>query len=139
MTREIKFRGYSKLISDYVYGDLVHYDDVPHIKAKECVPVNIDHTDLFEVVPETIQQLWKTCAVGSIFEGDIEEDDLGVLTFGAYLEENDVMSANSAAPVLDEKYGWHWKYPHGDCSSATCERVVVGNAISNPELLTQSN
>ena len=148
--REILFRGKVICVSgglsngakqegEWVEG-CYFYDLDPTIKENTVLKAYIKTplgalSKIYEVIPETVGQMWTSGLIGKIFEGDIEEDDKGVLSFGTYLEENEQLSANAMSPQLDEKYGWHWKYEHGDCSSATSDVKVIGSIHDNPELI----
>ena len=50
-------------IDGFIYGDLVHFDGIPHIKPNEVIFRGIDQPTFLEVTPETVGKYIKVDTV----------------------------------------------------------------------------
>jgi len=133
----IKFRGKRKDNGEWVYGDLIHYDnnDIRILEPNQRLR-DIEEAS-YEVIPETVGRYMGKKEEGDeeIYEGDIlgEGDEV----FAVVLYDNKLKKFGLLYPdyseisrdIVPDMY-YYWRYRNWG---------VIGNIYDNPELLRGNN
>ena len=148
--REIKFRGFSKILNTWTYGDLIQNGSKFYIAKQgflvsyECFGTSInilgfeEFEDIFEVKPESIGQYTglKDKNGKEIYEGDIVERVIKCW--------NDIFKPSDFKEITERGYV---KYIQNDCcfmivndKYETMHKIekdfeVIGNIYEDPDLL----
>lgn len=129
--REIKFRGFSKYLCKWLYGDLEHVEQ-DHVRIWPIHAPEDNRAD--DVSPESVGQYTglKDSKGQEIYEGDI-------LAFEILRGKN----SRGCVEYSDEKAQYVVRFQRGKYERSLChvcslgKPVVIGNVYENLELLEQ--
>lgn len=119
-----KFRGFSKRLNEWVYGDLVE----GHVIVNGIVEINNDYITIERwetVVPDSVGQYTSLDDLGykELYEGDICRDNLrerrGVVVFS------------------EGKFGYASENDYEDLSEVNKDIEVIGNMYKNSDYLEE--
>lgn len=138
--RKILFRGKRTDNGEWVYGDLIHYDDEPSIHTKASYGL-YKHE---RVDPSTVGQFTGLydCKGRRAYEGDIVHDDFhnnyGVVSFGDYASPMSAQFTHNIGFYIEWKKGNTKDFMRKDLGYWLIEThftEIVGNVCDNPEML----